>query len=128
MGEDDTERTYSALEIVTELFPATPDDLLPRPRRYRLQRLDDGSLQLSDASGRALLVMEAVTPSGDPRQRVCCDLCDHSAGRDAMVMLRLTVPGSHGRRWRYLTACRDEVHCDVRRRDDGVFDRLLASL
>jgi len=127
-GDDDNERTYTALEIVTEIFPATPDHLLPRRSKYRLERLDNGDLQLRGNDGRPLLTLEAVPQSGDPNHKLSCDLCRHSAGRDSMVMLRIGVPRSNGRRWRYLTACRDEVRCEARRHDDATIDRLLASL
>jgi hypothetical protein len=40
--------------------------------------------------------------------------------------LRADVPGSEGRRWRYLTACFDTEACDARRLDDDRIDRLLA--
>ena len=127
-GDDDNERTYTALEIVTELFPATPEHLLPRARKYRLERLDNGDLQLRSRGGQPLLRLEPVPQSGDPNHKLSCDLCRHSAGRDRMVLLRIPVPRSHGRRWRYLTACRDEVRCEARRHDDAAIDRLLASL
>lgn len=126
-GDDDNERTYTALEIVTELFPATPEHLLPRGRRYRLQRLENGDLQLQ-RGGRPLLTMETVPQSGNPSHKLSCDLCRHSAGRESMALLRISVPRSNGRRWRYLTACRDEVRCEARRHDDAAIERLLASL
>lgn len=124
----DAERTFTALEIVTELFPATPDHLIPRARRYHLTRLDNGDVQLSGPPGTPTLVMETVPQAGDPGQRLSCDLCGHSAARESMGMLRIAVPGSNGRRWRYLSACRDLSHCASRRSDDSALERLLSSL
>lgn len=127
MNGDDGERTFTALEIVTELFPATPEHLIPRPRRYRLDRADDGVLTLSGPAG-ALLTLETVPQAGDPGHKLTCDLCHHSAARERLAMLRVAVPGSNGRRWRYLSACRDLDRCEARRHDDATIERLLASL
>lgn len=124
----DDEPTFTALEIVKELFPATPEHLLPYPRRYKLERGDGGEITLSGPAGTPLLVLETVAQSGDPSHRLSCDLCSHSAPRERMAMLRIAVPGSHGRRWRYVTACRDLVQCEARRPDDSPLERLLASL
>lgn len=135
------QRTYSAREIVEEFFPATPERLVPGGlgsgrlapgglapgrKRLRLQRSGSGNLEVLDAAGRELLVMEPVAQAGDPSQRLCCDLCLHSAGRPDLALHRAQVPGSHGRRWRYVTACRDELACEARRHDDAVLVRLLA--
>lgn len=128
MSDDEGERTFTALEIVTELFPATPEHLIPRGRRYHLVRLEGGDVALTGPAGTTLLVMEPVPQAGDPRHRLSCDLCHHTAARDLMALLRLAVPDSNGRRWRYLSACRDLVNCEARRRDDATVERLLATL
>lgn len=128
MSGDDGERTFTALEIVTELFPATPEHLIPRAHRYRLVRLDDGDLTLMGPAGTTVLVVETVPQAGDPHHKLSCDLCHHSAERDSMALLRIAVPGSNGRRWRYLSACRDTIHCEARRQDDATLERLLANL
>lgn len=128
MSGGDDERTFTALEIVTEIFPATPEHLLPRPRRFRLECLDSGALRLSNPQGATLLVMEPVQQAGDPGHKLSCDICHHSAARDSIAMMRIAVPGSNGRRWRYLSACRDANRCDARRNGDATIERLLLSL
>lgn len=128
MTENDAERrTFSAREIVEEFFPATPPLLVPGRKRFQLRRSTAGNLKVLDANGRELLVMEPVNQVGDPDHRLSCDLCLHSAERSALALHRVPVPGSNGRRWRYVTACRNEVGCEARRRDDAVLDRLLSS-
>jgi hypothetical protein len=57
---------------------------------------------------------------------LCCDLCSWSGPGTELGFLRADVPGSEGRRWRYLTACFDTAACDARRLDDGSVARLLA--
>lgn len=121
------ERTFSAREIVEEFFPATPARLIPGSKRLRLHRSGSGNLKVLDATGHELLVMEPVNQVGDPSHRLCCDLCQRSAGRPEVFLHRVPVPGSNGRRWRYVTACRDEVACEARRHDDAMLDRLLRS-
>src|SRR5680860_1719484 len=120
-------RTFSAREIVEEFFPATPARLIPGKKRLRLLRSNSGNLKVLDADGRELLVMEPVRQLGDPSHRLCCDLCLNSAGRPDLALHRVPVPGSHGRRWRYVTACHDEVACEARRHDDAMIDLLLAN-
>jgi hypothetical protein len=128
VSRDDDERTFTALEIVTELFPATPDHLIPRTRRYHLTRLEDGDVKLSGPPGTPPLVMETVPQAGDPGHKLSCDLCNHSAARESMALLRIAVPGSGGRRWRYLSACRDLNQCEARRSGDAALERLVSSL
>ena len=128
MSSDDDERTFTALEIVTEIFPATPRHLLPRPRSYRLESLDNGDVILTDRQGSKLLVLQRVPQAGNPGHRLSCDFCHHSAARDSIALMRLAVPRSDGRRWRYLSMCRDPYQCDARRHDDSTIERLLTSL
>lgn len=118
--------TFTALQIIEEFFPATPRHSRPLPRRYRLEHDDSGDVLVLDRGGEALLRLTPVPPTGNPKQRLCCDLCHVTAGREAMTLLRAEVPGSNGRRFRYLTACRDSVSCEARRVGDVMVERLLA--
>jgi len=118
--------TFTALEIIEEFFPATPGHSRPLPRRYRLEHQDGGDLLVLDRAGEPVIRLTPVPPAGNPKQRLCCDICHVTAGREAMALLRAEVPGSQGRRFRYLTACRDAASCDARRRDDDAFEHLLA--
>src|SRR5690606_23268732 len=94
VSSDDDERTFTALEIVTEIFPATPRHLLPRPRSYRLESLDNGDVILTDRQGSKLLVLQRVPQAGNPGHRLSCDFCHHSAARDSIALMRLAVPRS----------------------------------
>ncbi|MFO7545760.1 MAG: hypothetical protein R6W77_09715 [Trueperaceae bacterium] len=123
---EEPRRTFTALQIIEEFFPATPRHSRPAPRRYRLEHDDGGDVLVLDGDGETLLRLTPVPPAGNPKQRLCCDLCHVTAGREAMTLLRSEVPGSQGRRFRYLTACRDNDSCDARRVGDVVVERLLA--
>jgi len=122
---DEPKHTYTALEIVEEFFPATPARLVPREHAYRLERDDAGAVRVVDAEGFERLVMTPVERAGAARDHLCCDLCHTSSPREHLHMLRTEVPGSSGRRFRYLMACRDTEVCEARRLDDAVVEGLL---
>ena len=119
--------TWTAREIVLDLFPATHERLVPRPLRYRLEALDDGVVAIVDRSGRQAARLAPVTPHGNPTGHLCCDLCQRISTRRFLGLYRVEMPGSDGRRFRYLSACRDHDACDTHRLDDAGIDRLLAS-
>jgi hypothetical protein len=124
---EEPRRTFTALQIIEEFFPATPRHSRPMPRRYRLEHDEGGDVLVLDGDGATLLRLTPVAPAGNPKQRLCCDLCHATAGREAMTLLRSEVPESRGRRFRYLTACRDARSCDARRPNDDVVEQLLAT-
>lgn len=124
---EEPKHTYSALEIVREFFPATPPRLVPRERAYRLERGGDGEVRVVDRAGTEQLRLTPVKRSGRPHAQLCCDLCHSAAPRERLHMLRLAVPGSAGRRFRYVMACRDTEACDARRLDDEPVAALLRS-
>lgn len=119
-------QTFTAREIVLELFPATPARLVPTPSAYSVTATSDGAREVRASDGTVLGRLQPVPPAGAEATRVCCDLCDHAGPRRDLTVLRAEVPGSHGRRWRYVTACRDADACEARRLDDVTLDRLLA--
>ena len=125
---DEPRRSYSGREIVLELFPATPERLVPRPSSFALERdADDAGVVVRErASGRSLLHLAPVGRYNRRTLQLCCDLCDWSGNSRDLRFLRAEVPGAEGRRWRYLTACVDVEACDARRIDDGVLERLLS--
>lgn len=122
---DEAEHTYTALEIVEEFFPATPARLLPRERSYRLERDDGGAIRVVDAAGTERLRMTPVERAGAADVQVCCDLCHTNSPREHLHLMRSEVPGSAGRRFRYLMACRDTDSCEARRLDDSAVEVLL---
>lgn len=124
---EEPKRSYSAREIVLELFPATDKRLIPKASIYRLHRSSEGRLEILDRQDRRLGTLEAVEPSGNPSTQLCCDLCGWSASREHLQMLRAEVPGSDGRRYRYVTACRRTEDCEARRVDDEPVRQLLKS-
>jgi hypothetical protein len=119
--------TYSAREIVLEFFPATDKRLIPRVHDYRLGRTGDGALIIRDRQERELGRLLPVPGSGSATTQLCCDLCGWSSIRQYLQLLRAEVPGSHGRRFRYLTACRNTEDCEARRVDDEPVRVLLES-
>lgn len=124
---DETRRSYTGREIVLELFPATPERLVPRTARYRLEGDPDesGTIVRDRADGRALLRLAAVERRNRRTVPMVCDLCQHAATSRELRFLRAEVPFSEGRRWRYVAACVDVDACDARRLDDEPIERLL---
>jgi len=122
---EEPKHTYTALEIVEEFFPATPARLVPRERAYRLERDGDGGLRVMDAEGTERLRMTPVERSGNAAAHLCCDLCHTSSPRERLHVMRSEVPGSAGRRFRYLMACRDTDACEAKRLDDAPVELLL---
>lgn len=122
---DESNPTYSAREIVLEFFPATHERLVPIPTKYRLERGPDDRLLVRDAYGRVQLSLTPIETRGRATTQLCCDLCHGAGDRRVMHVLRSEVPGSAGRRFRYVTACRDTEACEARRFDDGAVEALL---
>jgi len=124
---DEPRRSYTGREIVLEFFPATPDRLVPRTSKYLVARDDDDGATVRDrASGRPLLRLAPVERANRRTVRLCCDLCSWTGHSGDLHFLRAEVPGSEGRRWRYLSACVDVEACEARRLEDTLLDRLLA--
>jgi hypothetical protein len=119
-------QTFTAREIVLELFPATPERLVPTSSAYAVTETSDGTREVRAAGGPVLTRLQPLPPAGSEDVHVCCDVCAWTGPRRDLTVLRGEVPGSHGRRWRYLTACRDVEACEARRLDDATLDRLLA--
>ena len=121
-----SEKTYSAREIVLSLFPDTDASLIPLPEPYRFETADGGLLRLlRDETEVALLA--PVAPAGNASTQLCCDLCRWSAPRHRLQLFRAEVPGSKGRRYRYVSLCRDTVGCGERRvGGDAPVDLLLS--
>ena len=121
-----SEKTYSAREIVLSLFPDTDASLVPLPEPYRFETADGGSLRLlRDETEVALLA--PVAPAGNASTQLCCDLCRWSAPRHYLQIFRAEVPGSKGRRYRYVSLCRDTAGCGERRvGGDAPVDLLLS--
>lgn len=115
---EEPKHTYSAREIVLEFFPATDSRLIPRNHAYQLDRGGDGALIVRDRQERELVRLLPVTTAGSPTAHLCCDLCGWTSTREYLQLLRAEVPGSNGRRFRYLTACRNTQDCEARRLDD----------
>lgn len=124
---DEPNSTYSAREIVLEFFPATHERLVPAPHHYRLERSDDDRLLVRDAYGRVQMSLTPIETHGRTATQLCCDLCHGAGNRRVLHVLRTEIPGTNGRRFRYVTACRDTESCEARRFDDGAVEALLRS-
>jgi hypothetical protein len=122
---DEPQHTFTAREIVLEFFPATPERLIPAASAYAVTALDDGVREVRNVDGGVVARLLPLPSAGHEGTTVCCDLCSWSGPRRALTLLRSEVPGSSGRRWRYLTACRDGDACEARRLDDASLERLL---
>lgn len=91
---------------------------------YRLEPSNDGVIVRDDKQNRAAL-LTPVTQAGNTYTPLCCDLCNRSASRHYLQMFRAELPGSKGRRYRYVTLCKDTGGCDARRMGDASFEALL---
>jgi hypothetical protein len=118
-------KTYSAREIVLSLFPATDAALVPNPEPYRFEATPEGLRVHRD--GAELVRLAAVSSAGRASTQLLCDLCQRSAPRPYLQVFRAEVPGSKGRRYRYVTLCRDTKGCEARRRgEDSAVEALLS--
>jgi hypothetical protein len=122
---EEPKATYSAREIVLEFFPATDSRLVPRTHAYQLGRAGDGALIIRDSQEREVGRLLPVSAYGNATTHLCCDLCGWSSVRRFLQVLRAEVPGSNGRQFRYLTACRNTEDCEARRLDDEPVRLLL---
>lgn len=122
---DEPKTTWTDREIVLEYFPATNERLVPRPLRFRVEDEADGQVVVRDRDDEVAVRMTAVSPAGNPTGELCCDLCQRTGTRRWLGLYRAEVPASRGRRYRYLTACRDRRACEARRLDDDGIASLL---
>jgi hypothetical protein len=122
---DEAQQTYSAREIVLEFFPATPAELVPGERECRMER-HDGKLVIADLKRQEVLIFTPVSQTGKPSSQLCCDICESTLRRGDAEIMRAEVPGSSGRRYRYICACRNSLACDARRLGDKTLKDLLA--
>lgn len=140
---DEPQRTHTAREIVLEFFPATPERLIPRASRYRLETYADDALAADAPAvdgtavdgavavrarehGTLLAILEPVSRSNQRPIALCCDFCATTGPSSHLRFVRMQVEGSNGRRVRYATLCVDVHACDARRLDDTGIDKLLA--
>jgi hypothetical protein len=121
----DEPQTFTAREIVLEFFPATPARLIPSDNAYAMTVRSDGAREVRVAGGPVLTRLQPLSPHGRDGVQLCCDLCHWSGPRRDLEVLRGEVPGSGGRRFRYVTACRDVDACEARRLDDAALIRLV---
>ena len=125
---DEQHHTYSAREIVLELFPATPERLVPNIEDYQLELDIESNLIVLNAVLKPLLTMVPISSAGKASTHLCCDFCQRSAPRYDFQVYRVEVPASQGRRFRYVTACKNLEECSARRFDDKSIRALLSSL
>jgi hypothetical protein len=123
---DEPQQTFSAREIVLELFPATPEPLVPNTPSYSVKADEHGNVQILTAQDQPLLTLEPVSTSGKASTQLCCDFCQRSAPRSYLDMLRVEVPNSSGRRFFYVSRCKDHDGCESRRFTDKPIRALLA--
>lgn len=124
---DEPKSTWTDREIVLEFFPGTDQRLVPRTLRYRTVAGGEGGLRIVDSAGGTVARLSAVAPSGNPVGHLCCDLCGRISTRRFLSLYRAEVGGAGGRRFRYLSACRERRACDSRRIDDAGIESLLGS-
>lgn len=107
-------RTYTDREIVLEFFPATREDLIPAPFPYRLWALQEGQVLLEHQHKGQSVILKPISTTGKASTLLCCDICGHQAARTYIQMYCGEVVGSHGKRVRYLSLCRQHEACGTR--------------
>ena len=122
----DEPNVHSARDIVLELFPATSDYLVPHHSNYTLSKTELGSVLIRKDTGERLLELTPLNTSGATTTQLCCDFCQHSAPRQFFHYVRAAVSASKGRRFCYVSLCRDTKNCELRRLSDEGVDKLLA--
>jgi len=123
---DDDEVTFSDREIVLEFFPATNKRIVPKEKRYTLEDMGDGKLQIRHFEFEQTVVLTAIERSGNSGTLISCDLCHHNAARSHMLVYRANVPSS--KNFRYLSLCTNRRSCEERRISHNtlpVFERLF---
>lgn len=125
---DEPHHTYSAREIVLKFFPATPERLVPNSADFRLEFDPEGNLVILNAVHKPLLTLFPISASGKASTQLCCDFCQRSAPRYHAQVYRIEIPASQGRRFRYITLCKNLEECASRRFDDKAIRALLHSL
>lgn len=123
---DDDEVTFSDREIVLEFFPATNKRLVPKPKRYSLEDIGNGSLKIHHLEFEKNIILTAIERSGNRGTLMSCDLCHHSAPRSYMLVYRANVPSS--KNFRYLSLCSNRKNCEERRISHTtlpIFERLF---
>ena len=122
---DEPQETFSDREIVLELFPATPEPLVPNAAAYRIKPDEHGNIQILTSKDQLLLTLEPMSMAGKPSTHICCDFCQRGAPRNYLNMLRVEVPNSNGRRFFYVSRCKDHEGCESRRFNDKPIRTLL---
>ena len=123
--EHENNAGHSARDIVLELFPATNEHLVPNHSKYTLTKTELGSVLIRRDTGEQVLELTPLNSSGPTTTQLCCDFCQHSAPRQFFHYVRAVVSASKGRRFRYVSLCRDTKNCELRRLSDEGVDKLL---
>jgi len=119
--------SYSEREIVLELFPATPIELIPKENRIEIKEINvlKRELRLNDEFTLELLAIPSV---GDPKTQISCDLCKKSAARKFFRTFKIEKPASNGRVFRYYWMCSDLEACKSRHSSLNGLEQILINL
>lgn len=111
-----------------EFFPATPERLVPDVNDFQMELDSDGNVVILNAVHKPLLTLFPIPSSGKAYTQVCCDFCQRNAPRYQNQVYRIEIPTSKGRRFRYVTLCKNLEECSSRRFSDKPIRSLLNSL
>lgn len=125
---DEPKQTYTAREIVLEFFPETHDKLVPSLDGYRLEQGPHNTRILRNLHTDERATLTPVAPAGNRTTQLCCDLCQQSTSRHFIQLYRAEIPGSQGRRFRYVMLCRNSRACEERRINDKPLRALIERL
>lgn len=119
--------SYSEREILLELFPATPEELIPKYKRFEIKEISLTSRDLL-LNGKTVLELLAIAPTGNPNTQICCDLCNNSAARKFFQIFKVEKPSSDGRVFRYYWMCANLNTCKLRGISKDRLEKILINL
>ncbi|HHO55387.1 MAG TPA: hypothetical protein ENK21_03290 [Trueperaceae bacterium] len=122
-----SKQSYSEREILLDLFPATPKELIPKENRFELKEtgLFKRELRLDNKFALELL---AIPSSGNPNTQISCDICKASAARKFFRAYKIEKPASNGRIFRYYWMCSNLDACKIRSSNSNGLEQILINL
>lgn len=119
--------SYSEREILLELFPATPEELIPEYKKFSIKETTQTSRELL-LDNNSVLELLAIPPVGNPNTQICCDLCNNSAARKFFQAFKIEKPASDGRIFRYYWMCANLNSCKLRGIAEDRLEQILINL
>ncbi len=119
--------SYSEREILLELFPATPEELIPKYKQFKIKQSSLSQREIL-VNNKSVLELFAIPASGNPDTQISCDLCNTSAARKFFKTFKIEKPSSDGRVFRYYWMCANLNSCKHRGINEARLEQILINL